>query len=172
MIPRRNSGGAAVREKRLHAIGRPWHVSVMLATVPLESPENIAPPALEIVPKPGRAANGRFTPELAREMGIKARAAWAKQKADRIARAQEPEPVRESPEPDYVEARKAVMRAHIQRLDKQLEKARDPQAIKWLADSLAKLQDTERILDGRPAPANFKVRAQKRDTFAPVAPVE
>jgi hypothetical protein len=130
-------------------------------------------PPLAIVPAAERTTGGRFSPELARQMAVKAAEARRRKRAERIARAQEPIPEPEQPV-EYVAERIARTRAHIERLDSKLLKANDPQEIKWLSDSIAKLQDVERILSGRPAPAPFKQsrRAPNRGTMANLAPVD
>ena len=57
---------------------------------------------------------------------------------------------------DYLGERILSTRAHIARLDKLMMTERDPQKLQWLATTLAKLSEVERILSGRPNPGHLR----------------
>ena len=73
-----------------------------------------------------------------------------------LRRALEAKPV--SPD-DYLSERIANTRAHIVRLDKLMLSEVDPQKLQWLATTLAKLSEVERILSGRPNPGHLRPSA-------------
>lgn len=128
-------------------------------------------PPLEVIKRTGN----RFTKENAREMALRGR---VKARENRLKRLQE----RLAPDAPtarnggYVAERIVCVRSQIEALDRRLSKARTAKDIKFLADSIAKLCEVERVLSGRPLPGQLRPkngqRASNMDTKTRVEPVD
>lgn len=121
----------------------------------LETPPNSADVALEIVTPKKRSC---FTSANAREMALRAAKARAENKAKREWESLQPKPEPQAPDPNaiYVAQRIVRVRAQIEALDKRLERCKDAKDLKFIADSIAKLAELERVLSGRPAPGQYR----------------
>lgn len=73
------------------------------------------------------------------------------------------------PERIYQDKRIERVREHIKRLDRMLEDCIDPKEIKALADALAKFEEIERILSGRPMPGSLRPKAPKEPKTPPTS---
>lgn len=127
------------------------------AALELSPQETQSAPELKIITGSART---QFTRENARAMALRAQEVLKAKKAKRLAllNAPEPEPL---PADKYVEQRIARTRAQIEKLDTRLATCRDPKAIKFLADAIAKLAELERVLSGRPLPGQLRPSGPK-----------
>lgn len=130
---------------------------------PIE-PQEI-PACLALVPAPSKKRN-LFTPENARLMAQRATEARTRYRAERLARLNDPlpEPVKPDENAIYVEKRIVQTRRQIESLDKRLERCKDAKDLKFIADSIFKLAELERVLSGRPAPGQFRPVKGKSET--------
>jgi hypothetical protein len=72
----------------------------------------------------------------------------------------------------YVSERLIRTRKHLEKLDRELEAADDPRAIKAISDAIARLAEVERILDNRPLPGSHSpTRRQSHPTITIAEPL-
>ena len=127
--------------------------SALAVEIPQGLPADHATPPLVRIHKTGLTP---FNSERARAAALRSHAVRKARKEEREREriAQRDRDLQESP--GYVAQRVVQTRAHIEMLDQRLQTTRDPRDIKAIADAIAKLQDTERILSGRPLPGQMK----------------
>lgn len=134
-----------------------------------------------------------FTPELAREYGIKGgiiRRAKAQARREALAEAEQARLNSPIPSPasateyrqlvnlqqadGYNIHRIASVRAQIERLDGLMLKTTDAHKLDRLASALAKLSELERVLDGRPLPGSHRPTKapSKRPSLSSIGPLE
>jgi len=103
----------------------------------------------------------QFTRENARENARKANEKRWKRKQEQEAPPENPVTI----SANYVQTELARTRAQIERLNGRLDKAiakGDAKDLKFIADSVAKLREVERVLDGRPLPGSNKPSSPPR----------
>jgi hypothetical protein len=108
-----------------------------------------------------------------RQRQLERNIALVKAQAEEIA-AKEGKPELPAESPDkYTQDRIARTRRHIQGIDRQLEASDDPKEIKSLCDALARLEEIERILSGRPLPGSRRPGRDKPTKSTPASgPIE
>lgn len=104
--------------------------------------------------------SGKFTSETSREMARRALLARAANKVKRMARLNAPLPVPVKAE-EYVEKRISQVRAQIDALNAKLERTKEPRDLKFIAESIVKMSELERVLSGRPSPGQFRPKSGK-----------
>ena len=100
-----------------------------------------------------------FTRETAASMSAKGNAArWSRWRAEREKTANPPklEPIISDGNPTFAQRKLARIRDQIDRVERLLDDADEPQAVDRFANALTRLYDLERILDGRPLPGSRK----------------
>ncbi len=128
-------------------------------------------------PEPKAPFGGRrfsFTPEQARAARAK-RTELIRAKAIENQPTLEQNPTAQSPAEQtgaYLSEQLARVRKHLDRVDAQMEKAKDPLDVERLARARNTLAEQERILAGRPLPGSHRPTAPRgRGSAASVEPI-
>ena len=112
----------------------------------------------------------RFTTANARDMAAKSVAKRKANELDRATKAAQLPPTTE-PEAEYDSRQIARVRAHLERVDCELDRTKDAQEIERLARARGALAEQERIARGKPLPGQYrpeKQRVAKRTEIEPL----
>ncbi len=111
-----------------------------------------------------------FTSENARIMAARS---WEVRRKRALENPPSVPPAQPQPLPcdDYVSRSLARVREHLARIDAQLERTKDEQAIERLVRARGVLGEQERVLDGRPLPGSRRPGKEKTERPPDLEPV-